>query len=244
MCQEPSRFTDQIPLRRAREFLKELRRAKLMAMAAAPPSAADTHLDSTLLELSWALFAITFIISSLRFLSDSYILHSFKLPSYLALLAFVWQSGSSCSSCEADRDAVVDRACQPSVDCLRRSLWPRRAYRKHQPTRYLFGSNVHLASTAIAAIGQHHWQIRHCRLTRHTSWTKILQSKNNLYLDSGRSTGGLRCHCHRDDLYAMHTCSQAVATFSTWDLQRPGEKPKLRIRPRRYVFSLHPNYHS
>ncbi|KAI4089299.1 MAG: hypothetical protein LQ344_005517 [Seirophora lacunosa] len=67
----------------------ELRRAKLKAMAAAPPSAADTHLDSTLLELSWALFAITFIISSLRFLSDSYILHSFKLPSYLALLAFL-----------------------------------------------------------------------------------------------------------------------------------------------------------
>ncbi|KAL8651805.1 MAG: hypothetical protein Q9210_003055 [Variospora velana] len=56
---------------------------------AAAPSVADTHLDSTLLELSWALFAITFIVISLRFLSDSFLLHSFKLPSYLALCAFL-----------------------------------------------------------------------------------------------------------------------------------------------------------
>lgn len=34
-----------------------------------------------------------------------------------------------------------------------------------------------------------------------------------------------------------------MAGFPTWDLRRPREEPNFRIRPRRYVCSLHSNYH-
>lgn len=56
-----------------------------------PPAVMVSHtsLDSILLELSWALFALTLVVLILRFIGELFIVRSFKLASWMALLAFV-----------------------------------------------------------------------------------------------------------------------------------------------------------
>ncbi|KAL8933608.1 MAG: hypothetical protein Q9211_005685 [Gyalolechia sp. 1 TL-2023] len=50
---------------------------------------AHTSLDSILLELSWALFAITSVVLILRIFGELFIVRSFKLASWIALLAYL-----------------------------------------------------------------------------------------------------------------------------------------------------------
>ncbi|KAL8900795.1 MAG: hypothetical protein Q9207_005516 [Kuettlingeria erythrocarpa] len=59
---------------------------------ASAPSASDSHLDSILLELSWTLFAVTTVVLGLRFYSDIVIVRSFRLHSWIAMLAFHQQA--------------------------------------------------------------------------------------------------------------------------------------------------------
>lgn len=53
-----------------------------------------TSLESLLLELSWTLFAVTLLVLILRIVGEVFIVRSFKLPSWIAVLAFLMASVS------------------------------------------------------------------------------------------------------------------------------------------------------